>query len=162
MIKDILNKYLCIKCNYHTYQWFGKCPSCGTWDSIQESKQLTKSNKNIVTQAVKLQDIQDKQLSKYKTQIHEFDNMMNGGIIPSSLILIGGPPGVGKSTLMLHIASNLGHIGTVLYISGEESALQIKSRSKRIKITETNIFILSETNINNIIVNIQTIRPCFV
>jgi DNA repair protein RadA/Sms len=158
-MKDLSNYYFCTQCNYKTYQWFGKCPACGTWNSVCKYPSLEKTT---CSNAYKLQDIKIEPLSKYKTQIKEFDNMMGGGIVPNSLILIGGPPGVGKSTLMLHIASNLSKMGLVLYVSGEESILQIKSRAIRIKVYEQNIFILSETNIYTIINNINKIKPAFV
>ncbi|MDR0915323.1 MAG: DNA repair protein RadA [Endomicrobium sp.] len=148
--------YFCKQCNYKTYQWFGKCPVCKTWNSVSKYTTINSAH------AYRLKDIKIKQLSKYKTQINEFDNIMGGGIVPDSLILIGGAPGVGKSTLMLHIASKLSNLGLVLYVSGEESVLQIKSRATRIEISEQNIFLLSETNIYNIVNIICEMHPMFV
>jgi DNA repair protein RadA/Sms len=151
--------YFCKKCNYKTYQWFGKCPSCGTWNSVHKYASKTTI---ISSHAYKLQDIKIQQVSKYKTQINEIDNMMGGGIVPGSLILIGGAPGVGKSTLILHIANNISKVGLVLYVSGEESVIQIKNRATRIKVQEQDILLLAETNIYNIMNNINKIKPIFV
>jgi len=160
--------FICGQCAHESYQWLGKCPSCGAWNSFAEEKfsnakpisasgQLTAFSSG----AVKLEDISVKDGKRYITGIKEFDNIVGGGIVPGSLILLGGAPGIGKSTLMLHISDKLSDLGTVLYISGEESLIQVKSRAQRLNIKKDKIFLASETNLQNIIDSINKIEPKF-
>jgi DNA repair protein RadA/Sms len=165
----IKTKFLCRHCGYESIQWLGKCPSCGSWNNfVQEkfseaskinftSKQLTEFSSDVL----KLKNISIENFSRYKTKIKEFDNMIGGGVVPGSLILLGGTPGIGKSTLMLHISNTLSDEGIVLYISGEESPSQIKSRAERLKIKKDNIFLVSEINLENITNIINKIHPKF-
>jgi DNA repair protein RadA/Sms len=121
------------------------------------SRQLTRFSSEVL----KLKDISVKDFSRYQTAIKEFDNMIGGGIVPGSLILLGGAPGIGKSTLMLHISDSLSDNGTVLYISGEESLSQVKARAERLKVKKDNIFLAAETNLKNIIDAVNKIEPKF-
>jgi DNA repair protein RadA/Sms len=168
-MKKQKTKFLCQQCGYESVQWLGKCSSCGAWNSFVEEKfsvqtktcstarQLT----GFSSEVLKLNDISVKDFSRYQTKIREFDNMIGGGVVPGSLILLGGAPGIGKSTLMLHISDALSDQGIVLYISGEESLSQVKSRAERLKVKKDNIFLASETNLQNIVDAINRIEPRF-
>ncbi len=163
--------FLCQQCGYESAQWLGKCPGCSSWNSFVEekfsaaaakaqgpaSRQLT----GFSSEVLKLNDISVKDFQRYQTDIKEFDNMIGGGVVPGSLILLGGAPGIGKSTLMLHVSDALGKRGTVLYISGEESLSQVKSRAERLNVKKDNIFLASETNLQNIVDAINKIEPKF-
>ncbi|MDR3256773.1 MAG: DNA repair protein RadA [Endomicrobium sp.] len=169
-MKKQKTKFLCQQCGYESVQWLGKCPSCGVWNSFAEEKFSTPIKTSFPTRqltgfsskVLKLQDISVKEFLRYQTSIKEFDNMLGGGVVPGSLILLGGAPGIGKSTLMLHVSDALSDKGTVLYISGEESLFQIKSRAERLKVRKDNIFLASETNLQNIIDAINKIEPKFI
>jgi len=163
-------KFLCQQCGYDSAQWLGRCPSCGAWNSFTEEKFSVSANKKqflsnqftgFSSEVLKLKDISVKDFSRCQTAIKEFDNMMGGGVVPGSLILLGGAPGIGKSTLMLHISSALSTKSTVLYVSGEESLSQVKSRAERLKVKNDNIFLVSETNLQNIIDAVNRINPKF-
>ncbi|GHT57365.1 DNA repair protein RadA [Endomicrobiia bacterium] len=168
-MKKTKTKFLCQQCGYESAQWLGKCPSCGAWNSFTEEKFSTqiKSGSPVrqltgfSSEVLKLNEVSVKDFSRFQTKIREFDNMIGGGVVPGSLILLGGAPGIGKSTLMLHISDALSEQGTVLYISGEESLSQVKSRAERLKVKKGNIFLASETNLQNIIDAINKIEPKF-
>lgn len=159
--------FLCQQCGYESSQWLGKCPGCNSWNSFTEEKFSSKTDRparhltGFSSEVLKLKDISVKDFNRYATGIKEFDNMIGGGVVPGSLILLGGAPGIGKSTLMLHISDALSKYGTVLYISGEESLSQVKSRAERLKVKKDNIFLASETNLQNIIDAISKIEPKF-
>ncbi|MDR3196076.1 MAG: DNA repair protein RadA [Endomicrobium sp.] len=168
-MKKQKTKFLCQQCGYESAQWLGKCPSCGAWNSFTEEKfsvsPKTSSNARQLTgfssEVLKLNEISVKDFSRRQTNIIEFDNMIGGGVVLGSLILLGGAPGIGKSTLMLHISGSLSEQGTVLYISGEESLSQVKSRAERLNVKKDNIFLASETNLQNIIDAVNKIEPKF-
>jgi DNA repair protein RadA/Sms len=167
-MKKIKTKFMCQQCGYDSVKWLGKCPSCGAWNSFVEEKfssdkgqksfgQLT----NFSSEVVNLKDVSIKDFHRYATGIKEFDSIVGGGIVAGSLTLLGGAPGIGKSTLMLHISDKLSDQGSVLYISGEESLSQVKSRAQRLGIQKEKIFLASETNLQNIIDAIEKISPKF-
>jgi DNA repair protein RadA/Sms len=168
-MKKQKTKFLCQQCGYESAKWLGRCPSCSSWNSLTEER-FSSSDKKSVPQrqltgfssdVLKLNDVSVIDFSKYKTNVKEFDNMIGGGVVAGSLILLGGAPGIGKSTLMLHIASALSAYNTVLYVSGEESLSQVKSRAERLEVNKENIFLASETNLQNIIEAINKIDPKF-
>jgi DNA repair protein RadA/Sms len=139
--------YVCSNCGEEYLKWQGKCDNCGQWNSLKEFKVKSEKLKT------KMQDIEIVDLSKVKTanfgrissRISEFDRVLGGGFVKGSLVLLGGEPGIGKSTLVMQVAANL---GAVLYISGEESLTQIKMRAERLKIKTSQIKLLTETNID--------------
>jgi len=148
----------CQHCGDQQQKWLGKCPSCGGWDSFVE---LTSSQQEILKQTAKVStqtskatpmtQIEQDNITRFSTNNEEFDLVLGGGIVPGSLTLIGGSPGVGKSTLLLKIAGNLAKNGKkVLYVSGEESAGQIKMRATRLDANEDNLFLLSEISLEAI------------
>ncbi|MDR1942095.1 MAG: DNA repair protein RadA [Endomicrobium sp.] len=169
MKSKIKTKFICQQCGHESPQWLGKCPSCREWNSFAEEKfsssgvsvQARRQLTGFSSEVVNLKDVSVGEFSRYATGIKEFDNMLGGGVAPGSLILLGGAPGIGKSTLMLHVSSALSACGTVLYISGEESLSQVKSRAERLKIRKENIFLASETNLQNIVEAVNKFSPKF-
>lgn len=167
--KKIKTIFVCQSCGYEAPKWLGKCPGCSNWNTFVEEKQKPILTSNQTSRQLTgfssgtfpLNDVTVKIFERIKTGIKEFDNMMGGGIVPGSLILLGGAPGIGKSTLMLQISGALSKIATVLYISGEESLSQVKSRAERLNISKENIFLASETNLENIVSAINKIQPKF-
>ncbi len=148
------SSYVCQQCSYETPQWYGKCPQCGEWNSLVETvKETVRGQDSKIVRSgsgakpQKLSDVRHIEKNRLKSTYDEFDRVMGGGIVPGSVTLLAGDPGIGKSTLLLHI---LGKIGG-LYISGEESAEQIKLRAKRLGIEGKNIDILAETNVESIL-----------
>jgi DNA repair protein RadA/Sms len=146
----------CNSCGYISAKWLGKCSNCDSWDSfieVQEniSKKISAS-KSKSQKAIKLNDVQDEKVERISTLDEEFDLVLGGGVVPSSLTLIGGSPGVGKSTLLLKVAGNFSQQGyKTLYVSGEESLPQIKLRSNRLKTNNDNIYLLSEIVLERIL-----------
>lgn len=163
------SKYVCQKCGYETVKWLGKCPDCNSFNTFSEEAIVVKSK---VTRGVGIQSsIKPMVLGEIKpinedratTGMAELDRVLGGGLVEGSLTLIGGDPGIGKSTLLLQICSELGKQGKkVLYVSGEESPHQIKLRADRLEVYSENIMILSETNISIIDSSIANINPDFV
>lgn len=170
-MSKVKTTFFCQNCGAQSAKWAGKCNSCGQWNTIveevvqKESKndrlQLFSSNKTKGNQANKpvlLQDIGIADYPRIPVPGQELTRVLGGGIVPGSLILFGGEPGIGKSTLMLQLALRLKNL-KVLYVSGEESEEQIKLRAERIGITTQNCFILQETNTQNIFAQIALIEP---
>ena len=158
--------FVCQSCGHQSGKWLGKCPECGEWNSLVEEKSQTSSRhgKNgfrlrEVT-AVAFADIEPQDDRRLASGVTEFDRVLGGGIVPGTLVLIGGDPGIGKSTLLLQVADKLSDAGTlVLYVSGEESERQIKLRGERLAVTAKNVFLLPETNLENIFREIERLKP---
>ncbi len=147
----------CNECGYRSAKWLGKCPSCDSWDTFQEVIEdnnknhfnKAKSNTITTTNILKISDINTENNFRIKTNINELDRVLGGGVVPGSLILVGGDPGIGKSTLLLQMSSSLIE-NNPLYITGEESLNQIKLRANRLGNISPDLNILCETNIENI------------
>jgi DNA repair protein RadA/Sms len=134
--------YRCRNCGYASIKWLGRCPQCGQWESLVEAQRDTPS-----TPPQALAQIPLEETVRRPTQLAEFDRVLGGGLIPGSVILVGGEPGIGKSTLALQLAARLAQDAPVLYISGEESPGQIKLRAQRLQIEDAPIFIVHEQNL---------------
>src|SRR3989344_6044363 len=153
------SSYVCQQCGYETPQWYGKCPNCGEWNSLVETvkeeprtpsfAKASAGKQNFKLQ--KLSEVKHIEKNRLKSGFDEFDRVMGGGIVQGSVTLLAGDPGIGKSTLLLHVLAKIGG----LYVSGEESAEQIKLRAKRLGISGANISVLAETNAESII---ETVR----
>ncbi len=149
--------YVCQQCGYSQVGWSGKCPNCGTWGSLVEtivektSKGRTSSKKEY-KKPIPLNSITSSKIQRIKTNISELDRALGGGLVPGQVILLAGEPGIGKSTLLLEVVNKL---KDSLYVSGEESANQIKIRADRLKIDKNTILLLEETNIDTIINTIE-------
>jgi len=161
--------FVCQECGYEAPKWMGKCPGCGEWNSLVE--ELAAPQPASVPRGIgmtghnkpeTLHDISVQEEERYGTGMNELDRVLGGGIVRGSLILIGGDPGIGKSTLLLQICNHLGKEGKrVLYISGEESARQIKMRANRLRVSAEGIFLLSETNLDLIMNHVEDVQPDF-
>lgn len=161
----VRSAFFCQNCGYETPKWLGKCPSCNEWNTFVEElieKQVpqvvafSKSGKTAKPQS--LQEISSSEYPRIPLNDTELDRVLGGGLVPGSLILFGGEPGIGKSTLLLQLAVRLAG-KRVLYVSGEESDQQIKMRADRIGIKNNTCFILTETNIQNIFKQAEEIQP---
>lgn len=155
-------KYVCGECGYETVKWMGCCPNCESWNTLVEVTALptfTSFNKTTL-HAVNINKIDEGETIRFPTGIGEFDRVLGGGVVAGSTVLIGGDPGIGKSTLLLQAASNLLKLGQVLYVSGEESMAQIKIRATRCGI-DGNLLVLSETNVEAIELEVERLKPKF-
>ena len=129
----------CIKCGYKSSKWMGRCPACGAWDSFVEVTQTSTKQIKTTQKVLRFDEIEKEEIERFSTNDSELDLVLGGGIVPGSLVLIGGSPGVGKSTLMLKLAGNLNK--KVLYVAGEESPGQIKIRADRLKISNNKLYL---------------------
>jgi DNA repair protein RadA/Sms len=154
--------FVCSDCGYESPKWLGKCPGCGSWNSFVEEFEAEKKAGVVLgsSQPVKLNSVEIAEEERYKTGLGELDRVLGGGIVKGSLILVGGDPGIGKSTLMLQISESIGRTNqTILYISGEESEKQIKLRASRLDVNSDNLYIVSETNLSSIEKFIEDMKP---
>ncbi len=158
--------YVCKECGYETAKWMGLCSGCGEFNTLEENiktkdKSGVRSTSHIkYAKPKKLDEISEIDDKKISTQIAEFDRVLSGGFVQGSLTLVGGDPGIGKSTLLLQICQTIGQQGkTILYISGEESVQQIKLRAKRLKINTENLYLLAETKLEVIEEIIKDLSP---
>jgi DNA repair protein RadA/Sms len=158
MAGKVKSVYVCSECGYESPKWNGKCHNCGAWNSFVEETTVVTSSKSSSSKAVDVSS-QIMELSevdtlvddvRYSTGIGELDRVLGGGLVKGSLVLLGGEPGIGKSTLLLQICEYLGKGNTILYVSGEESARQIKLRADRLNVTTENLYILAQTNAQSI------------
>ncbi|MCH5185618.1 MAG: DNA repair protein RadA [Oscillospiraceae bacterium] len=153
--------YICSECGYEALKWLGKCPSCGRWNTIDEVTSYAKGAANIPkvrTEDIKsINQIKTEDEVRYKTGIGELDRVLGGGIVKGSLILVGGDPGIGKSTLLLQLCRSSGR--KILYVSGEESEIQIKLRAERLGVNSENLYIVSETEVSKTEAYIAAAKP---
>ena len=157
-------KYICSNCGYESLRWLGKCPECESWNSfteeiIETSKRKISTAKTKVT-VTSINEISATEEDRIKTNIPEFDRVLGGGLMPGSVILLGGDPGIGKSTLAMQAAANVNE--KVLYVTGEESEKQIKLRSSRLHLKSENFFVFAETDLAHIIAAINNVEPAVV
>lgn len=155
--------YYCQSCGAQSSRWIGRCPSCNQWNTyveelIQKEKNSSgKTNNQRVSKPQLISDIESSNLQRFEIHDKELNRVLGGGLVPGSMILFGGEPGIGKSTLLLQFALQTDK--KVLYISGEESEQQIKMRAERIGLTTGNSFILAETSTQNIFIQIEALKP---
>ncbi len=162
-MKKLSSNYVCQTCAYESPRWLGKCPNCGEWNSFVEelTRKIATKRAMTVPQArpLSLKEVDAVDTERLPSSIDEFDRVLGGGIVPGSVILLGGDPGVGKSTLMMQFASQL-RDQVVLYISGEESASQIKLRAERLNVTPSDsLLIFPETNMEVIMETVERATP---
>ncbi|MDX6614784.1 MAG: hypothetical protein QOD75_3970 [Blastocatellia bacterium] len=159
--------FICQGCGHQSRKWVGKCPECGEWNSLVEER-APASRKGVTRSVFRRQEVAAVAFNAIESQddvripsgVAEFDRVLGGGIVPGTLVLIGGDPGIGKSTLLLQVADKLS-TGTrkVLYVSGEESERQIKLRGERLNVSAPNLFLLPETHLESIFAEIDRISP---
>ena len=160
--------YVCNQCGFESSKWNGRCPSCGAWNSFEEDvadispaggRSAVRNAPDLSEKIMELEEIGAEADIRYKTGLGELDRVLGGGLVKGSLVLLGGEPGIGKSTILLQICQFLGREHSVLYISGEESARQIKLRAKRLGVDSENLYILTATDAEAIAETISTSTP---
>lgn len=161
--------FVCSECGFESAKLYGKCPGCGEWNTMNEEiKDISKNVKSNINKLKKssefispilMNDIDIKDEERYHTGFSELDRVLGGGIVKGSIVLLGGDPGIGKSTILLQICNNLGNKLKILYVSGEESKRQLKLRASRLKVDTCNLYVLTETDIEYIIEGIRTEKP---
>jgi DNA repair protein RadA/Sms len=159
--------FVCQNCGHQSRKWMGKCPECGEWNSLVEERAKVSSKgagrlgfKLREVEAVPYNEIESQNDVRVSSGVTEFDRVLGGGIVPGTVVLIGGDPGIGKSTLLLQVADKLSRQNSlVLYVSGEESERQIKLRGERLKVEADNLYILPETNLENIFHEVERLKP---
>ncbi|HSX57818.1 MAG TPA: DNA repair protein RadA [Candidatus Saccharimonadales bacterium] len=149
--------YICENCGYQSPQYLGKCPNCDSWNSLVETLSAptalgSTSASRVLVKPQRLVDTTQKPLRRLKTAVDELDRVLGGGVVPGSVVLLAGDPGIGKSTLLLEVASKFHS----LYVSGEESVEQMKLRSDRLGVKSKNLFVLAETDVDQIIAAAQS------
>ena len=162
--------YICSNCGFESAKWAGKCPDCGEWNTMEESVKTADSAKSAVsgysssastllTRPLAISEIDTEDEHRYHTGLSELDRVLGGGLVKGSLVLISGDPGIGKSTILLQICEYLGQKLRILYVSGEESARQIKLRAGRLGVSSPNLRILAETDVQLVVEHIRTEKP---
>ena len=161
--------YVCSQCGYETPRWLGRCPDCGSWNTLEEQQAAPESKlpeKKIRrapgtdAEALRVDLIPDESSERRSCGIGELDRVLGGGLVAGSLVLVGGDPGIGKSTLLTQVCANLADAGeTVLYVSGEESARQIKMRANRLGASGAGFYVLSENDVNGISKRMEQLSP---
>lgn len=167
--------YACSECGEQTAKWFGRCPSCGAWNSMKEedytspatpvekSKKVNTAerfqNSEKKSTALRLSEINITDEIRFRTGLSEFDRVLGGGIVKGSVVLLSGEPGIGKSTLLLQICDNFNPEFKIMYVSGEESQNQIKMRAERLAVNSENLYVYTETNIEKIHKAIDSVSP---
>jgi DNA repair protein RadA/Sms len=155
--------FVCQQCGKESLKWLGRCPGCQEWNSFVEKVVATARAISESSQPQELSRVVAPPHDRLQLPLVEFNRTLGGGLVPGSLVLIGGEPGIGKSTLLLQIAALLAqNEGNVVYVSGEETLQQIKLRAQRLKIDGERLYLLSETNIDAILNSIEDLQPCLV
>src|SRR5712691_11050886 len=168
-------KYICQQCGGEQIKWMGKCPDCGAWNTLEEVADLPPSPVQQRRQTgisslaqgtqvpVVLPNIQPLAQERIQVGYAEMDRVLGGGLVAGSLILVGGEPGIGKSTLLLQVAGNIARdVGPALYISGEESIQQVKMRAERLDITGERLYLLASIEMETIIEAVHRLKPALV
>lgn len=165
MAKSRNTAFFCKECGHESAKWMGQCPSCHEWNTFVEAPVETAPKKGVsistgvITTPVKISEIDITAENRYSTGLSELDRVLGGGIVDGSMVLVGGDPGIGKSTILLQVCKNVSENRRVLYISGEESLRQIKMRADRIGTMPENFYLMCETNLSKISESIKSFSP---
>ncbi|MBE6973515.1 MAG: DNA repair protein RadA [Ruminococcaceae bacterium] len=159
--------FYCTQCGNETPKWQGKCPACGEWNTVVEQpvaqtrKSGSKNSVSVVPQSVpkRMNEVESGDELRFHTGMSELDRVLGGGAVKGSLVLLGGAPGIGKSTLMLQICQQLSQFSKVLYVSGEESERQIKLRAERLRVNGENLYLLAENNLEHVVEAVHQLAP---
>ena len=163
----IKSVYICSECGYESPKWYGKCPGCNQWNTMNEeikdtSKSVPKAKSTVFsshTKPMTISSVTSEDEERFDTGLKELNRVLGGGIVKGSLVLLGGDPGIGKSTILMQICQHLGDSLKILYVSGEESKRQLKLRADRINVNSSNLFVMTETNIEIVANEIQSFQP---
>ena len=156
--------FFCGECGYESTKWLGKCPACGSWNTMLEQKKISSVpsiNNLTYAHAIPLADVTTTASGRVSSGIGELDRVLGGGIVPGSVTLLGGDPGIGKSTLLMQTAAELTKQGTVLYVTGEESASQLKLRAERLGVGG-DMLILAENDLSSIESEVDRVKPAYI
>lgn len=159
--------FYCTECGNETPKWAGRCPACGAWNTVVERPEPVVQKKGRGTRIVRapkacpITSLEESVEVRFSTGMGELDRVLGGGAVKGSLVLVGGAPGIGKSTLMLQICSSLCEFSKVLYVSGEESQRQLKLRAGRLRVESENLLVLSETGLNEMLESVTEEQPDF-
>jgi DNA repair protein RadA/Sms len=157
--------YVCQSCGMQSPRWMGKCPDCGQWNTmveerVEKPKDIGSSKRLRGSEPLALNEIQAKDEDRFVTRINELDRVLGGGIVAGSVVLIGGDPGIGKSTLVLQMLRQVSELrGKTLYVTGEESPSQIKMRAQRLSVNAENLYVLAETQLEEVIRAAEGLQP---
>ncbi len=156
--------YICTQCGYESPKWYGQCPQCREWSTMEEEilNASSKNHSSVAAGAVDIKPIGDivgGSEMRFSTGLKELDRVLGGGLVIGSLTLVGGDPGIGKSTLLLQICESLGEERSILYVSGEESMSQIKLRAERLNVHTKNLYLACETNVESILATCSVNKP---
>ena len=161
--------YICSECGFESAKWYGKCPGCGEWNTMNEEfKEAVKHTASVLRPGesgrlkaapILINEINTDDEQRYHTGLKELDRVLGGGIVKGSLVLLGGDPGIGKSTILLQVCQELGKTLKILYVSGEESKRQLKLRATRLGVNSDHLYILTETDVEYIIEAIRSEKP---
>ncbi len=170
-MSKVKTQFVCQSCGYISPRWIGKCSECGSWNSfVEESISASTGSakalgargfesNSMTAHPIRLSEITTEQEGRITTGIAEFDRALGGGIMPGSIVLVGGDPGIGKSTLMMQVVRGLMPGSNTLYVSGEESARQLKNRAERLGLANDNLYVLAETNVEAVLETIRKMSP---
>ncbi len=167
MSSKVKSVWVCSECGYESPKWNGQCPCCGEWNTFNEEiKSSAKQTSGLKYEMIKehskpilIGEINSEDEVRYSTGLREFDRVLGGGIVKGSLVLLGGDPGIGKSTLLLQTCQSLGQVSKILYVSGEESRRQLKLRASRLNINSNNLYVMTETDIECVIEQMRQTKP---
>ncbi len=163
----IKSVYICSECGYESPKWYGKCPSCGEWNTMNEEiKDTSKSSPTVKSRSFSsyakpysITEISTDDEHRYDTGCKELNRVLGGGIVKGSLILLGGDPGIGKSTVLMQICQFMGNSLKILYVSGEESKRQLKLRANRLGVNSPNLYVMTETDVEVVCEQIKNVKP---
>ena len=167
MSSKVKSVWVCSECGYESPKWNGQCPCCGEWNTFNEEiKSTAKQTSGLRYEMIKehskpilIGEINSEDEIRYSTGLREFDRVLGGGIVKGSLVLLGGDPGIGKSTLLLQTCQSLGQANKILYVSGEESRRQLKLRASRLNINSNNLYVMTETDIECVTEQMRQTKP---
>ena len=155
--------FYCSECGNETAKWMGQCPACGAWNTLveapKEPKMALGARAKRIAQPKLISELDAEEELRFSTGIGEFDRVLGGGAVRGSLVLVGGAPGIGKSTLLLQLCGRISERETILYVSGEESQRQLKMRAQRLGVDHGSIYVLAETDLNTVLATIDDLQP---
>ena len=155
--------FYCSECGNETAKWMGQCPACGAWNTLVEAPKELKmalgTRAKRIAQPKLISELDAEEELRFSTGIGEFDRVLGGGAVRGSLVLVGGAPGIGKSTLLLQLCGRISEQETILYVSGEESQRQLKMRAQRLGVDHGSIYVLAETDLNIVLSTIDDLQP---